>query len=147
MPQSVTAGLEGRARAVQSRYTRFLALIDKCHREDDEASATDAYHRGREEGPRERGGDELVAREKRLGEREVRAVTDRAMRAFAEARAQAAEAALASIRGRVGVDGMARVIDRPSLRVRDQGLQSSSFADDRQLATALRSYILQRSRG
>jgi len=74
-----------------------LRHMDTCHRNDEEV-ATDAYHRGYEEGLRERGGEELVAREKWLSERETRAATDRAMRKLAEARAQTAEAELARCR-------------------------------------------------
>ncbi len=59
-----------------------LRLIDRCHREDDEA-ATDAYHRGREDGLRERGGDELVELNARCDRYFVEHSTERAMRILA----------------------------------------------------------------
>lgn len=62
-----------------------LALIDKCHREDEEA-ATDAYNRGWEGGLRERGGEELVALHERHDRMMSEKNTERALRKFAEAR-------------------------------------------------------------
>lgn len=67
-----------------------LALVDRCQREDEE-SATDAYHRGLENGLRERGGDELVALEKRASEAAIARATESVMRRFAEQRADVAE--------------------------------------------------------
>lgn len=70
---------------------KSLTFADDCRRNDDE-SATDAYHKGREEGLRERGGDELfdltMRHEKAVADKAV----ERAMKVFAEARATTAEA-------------------------------------------------------
>ena len=71
-----------------------LHLVQKCESDDEEA-ATDAYHRGHEEGLRKRGGDELVALTKRADEAMVEKATERAMRRFAEVRADRAELLLA----------------------------------------------------
>lgn len=67
-----------------------LNLVDRCHREDDE-SATDAYHRGLEDGLRKRGGDELVNLEKRMTDAMVARATEKVMRRLAEQRAGVAE--------------------------------------------------------
>jgi len=61
-----------------------LRLMDTCHREDEEA-ATDAYHRGLEDGLRQQGGDALVEAERRATRYLVEKSTERAMRRFAEA--------------------------------------------------------------
>lgn len=74
-----------------------LALMDRCQRDDNEG-ATEAYHRGREEGLRERGGDELVSLTKREEAAFLGKMTERAMRAMAEARATSAEAQVESLK-------------------------------------------------
>lgn len=60
-----------------------LALVDKCHREDEE-TATDCYNRGREEGLRERGGDELVKLNERLDTAMIERATERALKVMAQ---------------------------------------------------------------
>lgn len=73
-----------------------IQLVDETHR-DDEEGATEAYKRGREEGLRERGGDELVRLEERVSKAIVERATEKAMRAMAQQRADQAEFQLALI--------------------------------------------------
>ena len=85
-----------------------LNLVDTCRREDEE-SATEAYHNGLEEGLRERGGDELVKLNQRVSEAIVERATEKAMRAFAEQDAEAANDRATSAEARVAVlEGLLR---------------------------------------
>lgn len=76
-----------------------LELVDRCQRDDVE-SATEAYNQGREEGLRERGGDELVALNKRVGDAFLDKMTERTMRVMAEARVFTLTATLSESEGR-----------------------------------------------
>lgn len=73
-----------------------LALLDKCHR-DDEEGATEAYHRGRDEGLVERGGDELLQLVKREEKAFLDKLTERTLKVFAQQRATRAEAAVKAL--------------------------------------------------
>jgi choline dehydrogenase-like flavoprotein len=68
-----------------------LHLVDQCHREDEDG-ATEAYNKGREEGLRERGGDELVKLNETIDSLQVQRATERTMKLLAQDRATKAEA-------------------------------------------------------
>jgi hypothetical protein len=111
-----------------------LRLVDSCQRNDEEA-ATDAFHRGREEGLRARGGDELLLLDRAADESHIQASVERTMAQLAARRQDEAEAQLAEIQERL--DALAWFSGQHALSLE---YQEPVYADDDDQTTEWRVY-------